>query len=336
MVGLGADRRQARRVGARRSSRRRSSSAACWSCWACSSCTSGSRARAGRRALSSDLAVPLTILWVVALAERGEPGRRARRARRRHGGDRRRRRSSSTWCARDEPVRRRVGRGAAVGDHRRHLRGVPAVELPPGEDLHGRLGLDAARHARWRSRRSPASGRNPLPPSGGDLAADRGPARWCRCSSSPIPFLDVVLAIVRRTWRGRGSATPTRSTSTIGLMDIGHSHRSAVLLMYLWSAADLARARSPSGSSTAGSPSARSILLAALVLFARDGAAARSAPMARAGPRTPPAEPVADRRRRRRSTADADGPLTRLNPGRPCPSRTSRSDRCMSDRAGAA
>ena len=51
-----------------------------------------------------------------------------------------------------------------------------------------------------------------------------------------VPLLDVVLAIVRRMRRGIGVAHADKEHIHHRLMDIGHSHRQAVLLMYLWSA----------------------------------------------------------------------------------------------------
>jgi len=50
-----------------------------------------------------------------------------------------------------------------------------------------------------------------------------------------IPFLDVVLAIIRRTRRGVGIGHADKEHLHHHLMDIGHGHRQAVLLMYLWS-----------------------------------------------------------------------------------------------------
>jgi UDP-GlcNAc:undecaprenyl-phosphate GlcNAc-1-phosphate transferase len=72
-------------------------------------------------------------------------------------------------------------------------------------------------------------------PSGGQIAAVAG------VIAVPllilfIPFLDVVLAIVRRTWRGQGIAHADKEHIHHRLIDIGHGHREAVLLMYLWSA----------------------------------------------------------------------------------------------------
>jgi UDP-GlcNAc:undecaprenyl-phosphate GlcNAc-1-phosphate transferase len=51
-----------------------------------------------------------------------------------------------------------------------------------------------------------------------------------------IPFLDVLLAIVRRTRRGLGIAHADKEHIFHRLMDIGHGHRQTVMLMYLWSA----------------------------------------------------------------------------------------------------
>jgi UDP-GlcNAc:undecaprenyl-phosphate GlcNAc-1-phosphate transferase len=77
-------------------------------------------------------------------------------------------------------------------------------------------------------------GRNPLPPSGGDLAAIAGTV-LVPLLVLFIPFLDVVLAVVRRTWRGQGIGHADKEHIHHRLMDIGHSHPRAVLLMYLWS-----------------------------------------------------------------------------------------------------
>lgn len=49
-----------------------------------------------------------------------------------------------------------------------------------------------------------------------------------------VPFLDVVLAIVRRVRRGQGIGHADKEHLHHRLLDIGHSHRQAVLLMYLW------------------------------------------------------------------------------------------------------
>jgi UDP-GlcNAc:undecaprenyl-phosphate/decaprenyl-phosphate GlcNAc-1-phosphate transferase len=47
-----------------------------------------------------------------------------------------------------------------------------------------------------------------------------------------VPFLDMVLAVVRRTRAGRSPFSPDKRHLHHRLMEIGHSHRGAVLLMY--------------------------------------------------------------------------------------------------------
>ena len=78
-------------------------------------------------------------------------------------------------------------------------------------------------------------GKNMTAPSGGDIAAIGG-AIAVPFLVLLIPFLDVVLAIVRRTRRGQGIGHADKEHLHHRLMDIGHGHRQAVLLMYLWSA----------------------------------------------------------------------------------------------------
>jgi UDP-GlcNAc:undecaprenyl-phosphate GlcNAc-1-phosphate transferase len=78
-------------------------------------------------------------------------------------------------------------------------------------------------------------GRNPYRPSGGDLAAIAG-TLLVPLLVLAIPFLDVALAVVRRSWRGKGIGQADKEHIHHRLMDVGHSHRGAVLLMYLWSA----------------------------------------------------------------------------------------------------
>jgi UDP-GlcNAc:undecaprenyl-phosphate GlcNAc-1-phosphate transferase len=51
-----------------------------------------------------------------------------------------------------------------------------------------------------------------------------------------VPLLDVALAIVRRMRRGIGIGHADKEHIHHRLLEIGHSHRQAVLLMYLWSA----------------------------------------------------------------------------------------------------
>jgi UDP-GlcNAc:undecaprenyl-phosphate GlcNAc-1-phosphate transferase len=78
-------------------------------------------------------------------------------------------------------------------------------------------------------------GRDPVPPPRGDVAVIALPL-LVPLLVLAIPFLDVLLAIVRRTRKGLGIAHADKEHIFHRLMDIGHGHRQTVLLMYLWSA----------------------------------------------------------------------------------------------------
>lgn len=77
-------------------------------------------------------------------------------------------------------------------------------------------------------------GLDPIPPTGGEVAVIALPL-LVPLLVLGIPFLDVVLAIVRRMRRGIGIAHADKEHIHHQLMLIGHGHRQAVLLMYLWS-----------------------------------------------------------------------------------------------------
>jgi UDP-GlcNAc:undecaprenyl-phosphate GlcNAc-1-phosphate transferase len=51
-----------------------------------------------------------------------------------------------------------------------------------------------------------------------------------------IPYADLLLAVIRRTRAGLSPLAPDRKHLHHRLLDIGHSHRSSVLIMYLWAA----------------------------------------------------------------------------------------------------
>jgi UDP-GlcNAc:undecaprenyl-phosphate/decaprenyl-phosphate GlcNAc-1-phosphate transferase len=106
--------------------------------------------------------------------------------------------------------------------------------------------------------------RNPYPPSGGDLAAVVGTV-MVPLLVLAIPFLDVLLAVVRRTWHGKGIGQADKEHIHHRLLDIGHSHRSAVLLMYLWSA--LISASALAIGLIDGRLAVGAIILSAVVLF---------------------------------------------------------------------
>jgi UDP-N-acetylmuramyl pentapeptide phosphotransferase/UDP-N-acetylglucosamine-1-phosphate transferase len=77
-------------------------------------------------------------------------------------------------------------------------------------------------------------GSNPFPPERGDVAVIALPV-LVPLLVLAIPFLDVLLAIVRRTRKGLGIGHADKEHIFHRLMDIGHGHRQTVLLMYLWS-----------------------------------------------------------------------------------------------------
>ncbi|MEU9846489.1 MraY family glycosyltransferase [Streptomyces sp. NPDC047985] len=51
-----------------------------------------------------------------------------------------------------------------------------------------------------------------------------------------LPIADLVLAVVRRTWNGKSPFAADKGHLHHRLLQLGHSHRRAVLLMYFWSA----------------------------------------------------------------------------------------------------
>jgi UDP-GlcNAc:undecaprenyl-phosphate GlcNAc-1-phosphate transferase len=77
-------------------------------------------------------------------------------------------------------------------------------------------------------------GRNPYAPAPGDFASVFA-VILVPLLIFAIAILDVALAVIRRTRRGVGIAHADKEHLHHRLMDIGHGHRQAVLLMYLWS-----------------------------------------------------------------------------------------------------
>jgi UDP-GlcNAc:undecaprenyl-phosphate GlcNAc-1-phosphate transferase len=51
-----------------------------------------------------------------------------------------------------------------------------------------------------------------------------------------VPMADLVLAVVRRGWAGRSPFAPDKQHLHHRLLEIGHSQRRAVLIMWLWAA----------------------------------------------------------------------------------------------------
>ena len=49
-----------------------------------------------------------------------------------------------------------------------------------------------------------------------------------------VPFADLLLAVIRRTRAGRSPFSPDKQHLHHRLLEIGHSHRRAVLIIWLW------------------------------------------------------------------------------------------------------
>ncbi len=49
-----------------------------------------------------------------------------------------------------------------------------------------------------------------------------------------VPMLDLLMAVVRRTRKGLSPFAPDKMHLHHRLLEIGHSHRRAVLLIYMW------------------------------------------------------------------------------------------------------
>ena len=183
--------------------------------------------------LSGGLATPLTILWVVAIANAvnlidGLDGLAAGMVAIATGAffvymvN-----SESFFCAASEPaLLAAVTAGICIGFLPWNFHPAKIFMGDTGSLLLGLLVAIAT---------ISGVGRNPYPPSTGDFAAIAGPV-LVPLLALFIPFLDVVAAIVRRTRRGQAIGHPDKEHLHHRLIDIGHSHRQAVLLMYLWSA----------------------------------------------------------------------------------------------------
>jgi UDP-GlcNAc:undecaprenyl-phosphate GlcNAc-1-phosphate transferase len=73
-----------------------------------------------------------------------------------------------------------------------------------------------------------------LAPTGGDIAAFSIPI-LIPLIVLAVPLSDVAMAVVRRLRRGRPVFAPDKDHIHYRLQEIGHTHRRAVLVLYLWS-----------------------------------------------------------------------------------------------------
>jgi UDP-GlcNAc:undecaprenyl-phosphate GlcNAc-1-phosphate transferase len=89
-----------------------------------------------------------------------------------------------------------------------------------------------------------------------------------------IPYADLLLAVVRRTRAGQSPFAPDRKHLHHRLLDIGHSQRTSVLIMYLWAAVfsgtvvwlSLQRTQQPGGGNHHGHPVAVFIAITAVAV----------------------------------------------------------------------
>jgi UDP-GlcNAc:undecaprenyl-phosphate GlcNAc-1-phosphate transferase len=51
-----------------------------------------------------------------------------------------------------------------------------------------------------------------------------------------VPYADMLMAVIRRSYDGRSPFAPDKKHLHHRLLDLGHSHRGAALVMYLWTA----------------------------------------------------------------------------------------------------
>jgi UDP-GlcNAc:undecaprenyl-phosphate GlcNAc-1-phosphate transferase len=183
--------------------------------------------------IGSDLGVPLTILWVVLVANAvnlidGLDGLAAGMVTIAAGGFfvYMVRAPSLFGSASPAPLLSMIAAGICVGFLPWNFNPARIFMGDSGSMLLGML-LSLATISGF--------GRNPYPPSGGDLAVIAIPI-LVPLLVLAVPLLDVALAIVRRVRKGIGIGHADKEHIHHRLMDIGHTHRGAVLLMYLWSA----------------------------------------------------------------------------------------------------
>ena len=180
----------------------------------------------------------LSVIWVLGHGQRHQPHRRARRAGRRHRGHRGRHvlplrhpAAATTGVLPDGQHRAAHRRASCSG----MCLGLPALQLPPGQDLHGRRRRAAARPADGGvddgGRRAHRPARSAARRSS---SSPRCSSRW---SSSACPILDTAWSIVRRAAHAHGRwPPPTRTTCTTASMRLGHGQRRSVLILWAWTA----------------------------------------------------------------------------------------------------
>ena len=124
--------------------------------------------------------------------------------------------------------------------HRRRHARLPATQLLSGQDLHGGFGEHAARPRAWgrdrrgdRRRESAYRQSRQTPTSQVFLAYF---PLLIPLAVIAIPLADALLAIIRRARDAASVFHADKEHLHHRLMDLGHGHRQAVIVMYVWSA----------------------------------------------------------------------------------------------------
>ena len=109
-----------------------------------------------------------------------------------------------------------------------------------------------------------------------------------------VPFLDLCLAVVRRTRSRRSPFAPDKQHLHHRLLEIGHSHRRAVLVMWVWSAliafgtVGLALTQAPVALGVLGIAAIAAVAFVALPAWGRYGRVGQRAGLRVAGAQDPP------------------------------------------------
>ena len=137
-----------------------------------------------------------------------------------------------------------AGHHGGVPQHRpgRGLHRVPRAQLPSGPAVHGRQRLDADRAGALGERGDPVGpvlARTSSTGVSGGAQASLLPTLLpvlLPISLLVVPLADLVLAVVRRTRAGRSPMAADKQHLHHRLLEIGHSQRRAVFIMWLWAA----------------------------------------------------------------------------------------------------
>ena len=128
-------------------------------------------------------------------------------------------------------------RGPAQRGPGRRLRRLPAAQLPPGAAVHGRLGSMLIGLVLSASALTLTGQFAGMPSADGNSLFVIVLPVLLPVSLLMVPVADLVLAVVRRTRAGRSPFAPDKQHLHHRLLEIGHSQRRAVLIMWMWARA---------------------------------------------------------------------------------------------------